>query len=127
MNTQTNTIEIEQAIKYAGVVPHVSDKMEVGAIFSCSWGYDQTNVDFYCVVECTKTMCKILPLSQMEVSNKCGSSMTSDVIAASVIDFSEPVIKRKFYTFMDKLRIKIDSCQYSKIWDGEAKYKSWHA
>ena len=25
--------------------------VEVGSFFECSWGYDQTNVDFYKVVE----------------------------------------------------------------------------
>lgn len=29
--------------------------VEVGSIFECSWGYDQTNVDFYKVVEMSKS------------------------------------------------------------------------
>src|SRR5579872_670440 len=34
---------------------HVADKIEPGAILYSSWGYDQTNIDFYLVTRSTKS------------------------------------------------------------------------
>lgn len=46
--------------------PH---NVKVGDIFRCSWGYDQTNIDFF---ECTKVigaMIEVRPISQMSEEN----------------------------------------------------------
>ena len=33
------------------VLGHAADKLKVGDVYSASWGYDQTNVDFYVITE----------------------------------------------------------------------------
>lgn len=43
--------------------PHVADKIEPGAILYSSWGYDQTNIDFYMVTRCTAKSAWIVPMS----------------------------------------------------------------
>ena len=53
--------------KQTEVTPHVADHIEVGAILSSSWGFDQTNVDFYVVVRCTEKSAWILPLNNVNV------------------------------------------------------------
>lgn len=46
------------------VEPHVADKIEPGAILYSSWGYDQTNIDFYYVVRTTAKSAWIVPMTQ---------------------------------------------------------------
>ncbi len=45
------------------VIPHVADRIEPGAILCSSWGYDQTNVDFYMVTRTTAASAWIVPMS----------------------------------------------------------------
>jgi len=46
--------------------PHVADVIEAGAILFSSWGYDQTNVDYYMVTRTTKASAWIVPMSSHE-------------------------------------------------------------
>ena len=48
------------------VTPHVAEKIEPGAIMYSSWGYDQTNVDYYMVTRVTKSSCWIVPMYHSE-------------------------------------------------------------
>ena len=48
------------------VQPHVADIIEPGAILYSSWGYDQTNVDFYMVTRTTKASAWIVPMGSHE-------------------------------------------------------------
>jgi hypothetical protein len=48
------------------ITPHVADKIEPGAILFSSWGYEQTNVDFYMVVRTTDVSCWVLSMESRE-------------------------------------------------------------
>ena len=48
------------------VKPHVADKIEPGAILYSSWGFDQTNVDYYMVTRTTKASAWIVPMTHRE-------------------------------------------------------------
>lgn len=45
--------------------PHVADRIEPGAILYSSWGYDQTNIDYYMVTRTTAKSCWIVPMSSV--------------------------------------------------------------
>lgn len=51
--------------------------LEVGAIFSSSWGYEQTNVNFYQVVEIRGKNLTIQEIGQKIVSESVGSEMVA--------------------------------------------------
>jgi hypothetical protein len=69
------------------VAPHVADTIEPGAILYSSWGYDQTNIDFYYVTRTTAKSAWIVPMSSERVS---GDGWTEHVVA------SEPRFKSNF-------------------------------
>lgn len=46
--------------------PHVATTIEPGAILYSSWGYDQTNVDWYMVTRTTRASAWIVPMSAHE-------------------------------------------------------------
>lgn len=47
------------------ITPIAADSYQLGAIITHSWGYDQTNIDFYCVVEIKGEWIKILPMTKL--------------------------------------------------------------
>lgn len=115
-----DSLELTNTVKYSGVTPHISDKMEVGAVLSSSWGYDQTNVNFYVIVEMTNTMAKVLP---MEAITAQTGFMSGHTCATKNIVFRNEIIKKK----VKGDYIKITDCQYARLWDGKKQYNSWYA
>jgi hypothetical protein len=68
---------------------HVAKVIEPGAIMVCSWGYDQTNVDYYMVTRVTAKSCWILPMSSHETETGFMSGRATPVA---------PVTKSRFCT-----------------------------
>lgn len=115
---------IDNKNKYGKIAPKVSKdgKIDVGTILYTSWGYEQTNVDFYCVVAKTNSTVKILPLGQKVVRND-NRQWSGDVVASSNIDFtSEPETKR--IQNHGQEYIKMNSYSHASAWDGKPKYFS---
>jgi hypothetical protein len=48
------------------VTPHVATTIEPGAILYSSWGYDQTNIDYYMVTRTTAKSAWIVPMTAHE-------------------------------------------------------------
>ena len=96
--------------KAKATAPHDVKK---GDIFRCSWGYDQTNIDFY---ECTKVlgaMIEIRPIRQLIeedgfMSGKCvpdkGNFMGEPIRKKVSMCSNEPSIK--IYDFANAYRLK---------------------
>jgi hypothetical protein len=68
--------------------PHVAERIEPGAILYSSWGYDQTNVNYYMVTRTTEASCWIVPMSAREDSAPGFSPMAGHTTPL------EPVIQR---------------------------------
>jgi hypothetical protein len=116
--------ELEQTIRYAGVEPHIANKIEIGAILVSSWGYEQTNVDFYCVVEMTAKMVKMLPLKKVTRQSEGYSSMAGKATAAQEVNFRENILKKKI---QPDNWVRIESYSHAHVWDGKQQYESWYA
>jgi hypothetical protein len=108
--------------KFKNVVPKVSDKIEVGAIMSESWGYEQTNVDFYCVVQVKGNFVTLLPMSS-EVSQQEVSFM-SNKVKAGEINFLGTEIRKKYDSKNSGFSIKHGWCS---LWSGEPETESHYA
>jgi hypothetical protein len=121
--------ELEHAVKYSGITPHVSEKMELGAILVSSWGYEQTNVDFYVVVEMTAKMVKLLPLHKKTRQEDGYCSMAGTTTATKETNFRGEILKKKIQNggYSEGGYVKIESYAYAKLWDGKKKYESWYA
>ena len=115
-------LEMEQAVKYAGVIPHVATQVEVGAILYSSWGYEQTNVDFYVVVEMSKSMCKLLPVNAYQVD--IHGHMSGTVKAGKHIDFTGELLHKKIQDSGRGQYVRIESFAHASLWDGKKKYES---
>jgi len=115
-----------RALKAYGPVPKVP-KVDIGAIFVSSWGYDQTNVDFYEVVRKTASSVELRKIGKRTQSAVRGSDRVVPTKGAFVAG-SKPKLKRLQYSWgVEKaLRpyVTISSFQHASLWDGKPRHET---
>lgn len=101
--------------------------VEVGDIFYSSWGYDQTNVDFYEVVGLTPSgkSVKVRRIGNKYVS---GDTWTGTVIADPDHVLSDKVVtKRLRKGYQGIWSFNVASYADAYLWDGRPKHCSGYA
>lgn len=94
-----------------------SHTLKIGDILYSSWGYDQTNVDFYQVTAVGDKSVKMRPIEQKVVSGSQGY----DNVVAVPDHFSGPdVLKRVGPNNV----IRLNSYSSAYPWDGKPKYQT---
>lgn len=106
--------------------PYVENDFEIGDILYTSWGYDQTNVEFFQVVGKTAKTIKVREIRAdvKETGFMCGHSMPVKD------DFQDrPWYGNGRSEFTVQCRRYMRSPLYGGLWkwDGEPKYTSWYA
>lgn len=92
--------------------------LQIGHILKSSWGYDQTNVDFYQVTKIVSP--KMVELRKIASTfGKALSAMSQTVFPVADQFLSEPMRKRA-----GRGGIKIADYAYAYLWDGRAAYSS---
>jgi len=102
--------------------PH---SLKVGDVMVCSWGYDQTNVDFYKVVKLIgKSMVELRSIRSARVEDsERPHGMACEVIPLPNEEYGEPFRKKA----SSSNRISMTSFSSASLWDGKPEYKSWYA
>lgn len=112
----------------------VKKHVKIGEIICNSWGYDQTNIEFYQVVGFVgRTKIQIKELQQESISKDGYSSMSCFVIP----------LKDQFYSKGDEYTLTCKASErepffhiccpgghsyyYFHVWSGREEYKSWYA
>jgi hypothetical protein len=94
--------------------------IEVGTILYTSWGYDQTNVEFFEVIATTKAM---VVLQKIGTNYSSTGDMTGTVTPNRTSRLDGP-IRRK----VSKCgTVRIDDCSSGWVWDGKPKRVSSYA
>ena len=111
----------EAAVKAARKERFKPHKLNVGDVLYCSWGYDQTNIDFYKVIEkIGKNKVKIIELNNHfnHIDNDCG---TDKVSAGEIKKGAEPMIKvvNSLYN-----SVSVYSFASASLWDGKPLYQT---
>jgi hypothetical protein len=105
------------------IAPKIND------ILVSSWGYDQTNVDFYKVVNITSSG-KSVTIQRINSSVVETGFMSGKSMPAVPHTFSkykgEPMIKRVNLN-KDVYSVKINSFATAYKWDGNPECVSWYA
>jgi hypothetical protein len=103
----------------------IDDNVKIGDIFVSSWGYDQTNIDFYQVIDRTA---KMVTVREVKTTRERAHDMGSYVMPVkdAFLDSEEPF--EKIYGKPLKRRLKINSYgevffqpkyySYARPWDG---------
>ena len=95
------------------------DKYKVGDILCSSWGYDQTNIDFYQIVKKTKSMITIHQIGKEYDANGTPEGYDDKVIPAKDY-FIGKEMKKKIGAY----GISINTYQSASLWDGQPKYQT---
>ena len=111
---------------------------KVGDVLVASWGYDQTNIDFYQVVRATKASVWLQPMSQEIV--KAGGFMSEYVVpkapifvqrvrdySSEVEPFKEVEVKPEMFRWNKYGYAKVSYSAYAQPYDGKPKYQSHYA
>lgn len=100
--------------------PHT---FSIGDILSCSWGYDQTNVNFYQVLALSGTQTVTFQELKQETSIDDGAfSGTCLPLANQFLKGSEPLTRRVAFG-----AVKIESYSRATLWNGKPRYWSSYA
>lgn len=102
-----------------------SNPCEVGQIFVSTWGYEQTNVDFYQVTE-VKGMSVIIRSIRSRVTRYTGD-MSNYVTALPDEFLGSPMLKRISRGYDGQPHISLSSYSSAGLWDGKEMYESHYA
>lgn len=91
---------------------------EVGDVLYASWGYDQTNIDFYQVVRISKAS---VWLQSMNQKVKQVGFMSEEVVPNEAVK-GKPMVCR-----WNNGYAKVGYGQYAQAYDGRPKYQSHYA
>ena len=103
--------KIREEYKAKRLQPHT---LKTGDIMVTSWGYDQTNIDFYKVVKLVgKTSVMLCKMYNKYLESDCKAS--DRVIPGEIKENAEPFLKR---VHGNDNSINISSFEYARKWDG---------
>lgn len=100
--------------------------LKVGDILHYSWGYEQTNCDFFQVVDTTPKGVKIREISSrpIENPNRTPLSMSEEVEAIPNCFLADAKILTKRMKTNNSVQMEYGT---ASLWDGKPKYSSWYA
>jgi len=114
---------LKEKAERAALKRNFKHSLEVGSILYSSWGYDQTNIDYYEVVKLVgKKSVMIAPIGSAYVEVE-GSGPSADYVVAVPGSFDkdeEPSLKR----VQEGNIVRVNSVANAYPWDGEPKYKT---
>lgn len=99
--------------------------LSVGDILSASWGYDQTNVDFFQVVAVRGKMVDVraIKASVKDTGFMCGDATP---IPNQFIE-NEKILSRRPSVYQGVAHVKIHESATATKWDGKPEGCSWYA
>ena len=98
--------------------------MNVGTILRASWGYDQTNIDYFEVTKATANRVQIRPIAQRITEADTDMSEWVEPISG---DYTGPAFSRKPLPWGDTEAVRITSGQYARIWAGKPDRQTHYA
>lgn len=105
---------------------------KVGDILDSSWGYDQTNIDFYQVTAVKGKQIVIKPLKQ-QISEVGETNSMSEYVVPIPNSFTEQtkeitkLVKASYQGSSYDYVVNINSYAIATPWDGKPKYQSHYA
>lgn len=109
-----------------------TDKMHVGSILVSSWGYDQTNVDFFIVTRTTKACVYIRKIrSDVTVGEPgpFGLRGTDYAVPSAGREpytegFGSVPMRKKVQTYDGKPYVRLNTYASAYLWNGQPQYQT---
>lgn len=97
-----------------------------GKIVEYSWGYDQTNIDYFLITKRTGQFVTLQPIGKQMVKETGFMSGTCEPDPAKKLD--KPAIRRKVKVSRDKeIGMAINSYGWCDLWEGKPSHWSNYA
>ena len=111
------------------IIPHVATSYEVGAILCDSWGYDQTNIDYYCIIARKGEWLTVQAMKKYS-NPEAHQSMTTTEVPFG-IDYSQKPLRKLLKIFNGEERgfsfRNYSGGGWCSLWNGKAKTASHYA
>lgn len=119
LENQKQIIEHKAKRRAEAKQPHT---LVEGDILYCSWGYEQTNVDFYKVTKVlSKHFVEICKISHKSVES---TGWASDTVVADPETVVGPPMRKKANNTNS---VRLSSFEYAMKYDGKPLHRSWYA
>ena len=99
---------------------------KVGDILSASWGYEQTNIDFFQVVKVTEKTATIREIEQTKEYNPQAMTGTCLPLVDQFKENSKP-LTRKIKGIGNNPCLRLESYKFADLWDGKPERYSDYA
>ena len=97
-------------------------KVNVGDIFVCSWGYDQTNIDYYVVRKVKNASVTISPLGQ----NRTYTGHMQGECTPDITKISDKLITKRINRCGSSVSLKMTSYSWAYPWCGKTNmFTEW--
>jgi hypothetical protein len=93
------------------------EPVKAGTMFSASWGYDQTNVDFYEVVSISKSGLSVM-LQEVGQHRQTDGQGPHDRVVPDRRDKKGKPFRRKLHVWPSGCGVSINSYTWASPWDG---------
>jgi hypothetical protein len=104
--------------------------LQVGDILVCTWGYEQTNCDFYQVTSVSQNMISMREIEKSVCHKTTGSefdmSGTATPLKGAFVVGTQPFSRKVHLYPGGGVSIHIKSSQYANRWDGQPVFVSWY-
>ncbi len=105
----------------------VKNPFVVGSIFENSWGYEQTNVDYYQVVRVTPRGVYVRPIGAKSIVKSGYSHGMADMVVPDVDNFTGPEQFKQIRKGSESGYLSADYGCMKLVNPEEATYRSWYA
>jgi hypothetical protein len=114
----------------------MNEQIKIGSIFAMSWGYDQTNVNFFQVTRMSGKGVFVREIGQKGVENTQGFMCQRVIpIPDQFLDNSQWTAKQSFQGNPELFRrlqpdskaFSIKGRYFASLWDNKPCYSSWYA
>ena len=101
--------------------------LKPGDILHTSWGYDQTNVDFYQVIQvCGKSTIIIREIASTLKETEGGFMQGTRTALKDQFLKDEPELKKRVNAFQGREYVRMTSYSSAYLWDGKPEFCSWY-
>lgn len=95
---------------------------KAGDIFYSSWGFEQTNIDWYVVLRVTRTQVILQACREdRRYNDEEMRGITQPVMPAEVCELSDPIRRKVLKYYDDTYMVSINDYAFAHPWDGKAK------
>lgn len=115
--------DAEVKTAYREAKKHIHCALTIGQIVYTTWGYDQTNVDFYEVVGLKGTKTAVLRKIKSEITEHGLQSMSGYAVPIPG-DYCEEAFNARA---ISSTQLKVGSRRITYLWDGRPVGCSWYA